>query len=303
MKHRSPGPEDGPGTSQDGSLNQRPENRSMTHVSPRSRGIPRPTAMRATRPTLEGLEGRILLYSTLGANWTYPARITYSVVPDGTNIGGTPSVLQQALAAKSGWQQQIQKAAAAWEAVAGINLVQVPDDGSPIGVAGNQQGDPRFGDIRIGGMAQSSGQLAFAYAPPPFNGGTDAGDIFFNTTQSWQITGKTYDLMTVAIHEFGHALGMGHSAIATAVMYATYTGAKQATTSDDAAGLQSLYGARKPDAFDAAASNNSSTGATDLTSSITTAVQVTQANLDVTTSSDVDWYKVTAPAQSVGTMT
>ena len=135
-----------------------------------------------------------------------------------------------------------------WEAVAGINLVQVADDGSPIGTAGNQQGDPRFGDIRIGGMAQSGGQLAFAFVPPPFNGGTDAGDIFFNTSQWWQTNGTTYDLETVAIHELGHALGMGHSAIATADMYASYGGTKQALTSDDTTGIQSIYGTRPPDA-------------------------------------------------------
>ena len=186
-----------------------------------------------------------------------------------------------------------------WEAVAGINLVQVADDGSPIGTAGNQQGDPRFGDIRIGGMAQSGGQLAFAFAPPPFNGGTDAGDIFFNTSHWWQTNGTTYDLETVAIHELGHALGMGHSAIATADMYANYGGAKQALTSDDTTGIQSIYGARPPDT----AGNNSYTRATDITPYINGAGQVSLANLGITTSNDVDWYKVTVPTQTVGTMT
>ena len=29
----------------------------------------------------------MLLYSTTGGKWTYPVRITYSIVPDGTSIG------------------------------------------------------------------------------------------------------------------------------------------------------------------------------------------------------------------------
>ena len=108
----------------------------------------------------------MLLYSTTGGIWTYPVRITYSIVPDGTSIGGTPSNLQQKLGSLPGWQQQIEKAAAIWEAVTNIDLVQVPDDGAPIGSSGDQQGDSNFGDVRIGGMAQSLGQLAFAFLPP-----------------------------------------------------------------------------------------------------------------------------------------
>src|SRR5437867_3057225 len=104
----------------------------------------------------------MLLYSTTGGMWTYPVRVTYSIVPDGTSIGGTPSNLQQTLSSLPGWQKQIQKAAAVWEAATGINFVQVPDSGAPIGSIGNQQGDPQFGDIRISGMAQSLSQLAFA---------------------------------------------------------------------------------------------------------------------------------------------
>ena len=108
----------------------------------------------------------MLLYSTTGGMWTYPVRITYSIVPDGTSIGGTPSNLQQKLGSLPGWQQQIEKAAAIWEAVTNIDLVQVPDDGAPIGSSGDQQGDSNFGDVRIGGMAQSLGQLALPSCPP-----------------------------------------------------------------------------------------------------------------------------------------
>jgi len=113
----------------------------------------------------------VLLYASTGARWAHPIRVTYSIVPDGTSIGGTPSNLQGTLGALPGWQQQIQKAAAVWQAVAGINLVQVPDNGVPIGSGGYQQGDPGFGDIRIGGMTQSGSYLGFAYSPPRYNGG------------------------------------------------------------------------------------------------------------------------------------
>jgi len=271
----------------------------MFGVLPRRRGIPRPGPIRATRPAVEGLEDRVLLYSTTGGRWTYPERITYSIIPDGTSIGGIPSNLQQVLSTKPGWQQQIEKAAAVWEAAADINLVQVADDGLPIGTAGDQQGDPRFGDIRIGGMAQSGGQLAFTFVPPPQNGGTDAGDIFFNTSQLWQTNGTTYDLETVAIHEFGHALGLGESAIATADMYGSYSGVRQALASDDIAGIQSIYGARPPDT----AGNNSYTRAINITPDINGAGQVSLPNLGINTSNEVAWYKVTAPTRTVGRMT
>ena len=242
--------------------------------------------------------------------WSKPARITYSFVPDGTSVGGAPSNLQQTLNAKfttAAWQQQFAQAAAVWQKVANVNLVLVPDNGAPIGVSGNQQSDSRFGDIRIGGYAQSSGQLAFAYMPPPVNGGTNAGDMFFNTTQSWQINGTTYDLMSVAVHEFGHSLGMDHSAVASAVMYPTYNGTKEAVTSDDVNGVRTIYNSRQNDYFDANGANNSSTQADDISPWIDPNGQLTLSALDSTTpltiaSGDLDWFKITVPATTNGTM-
>lgn len=270
-----------------------------------SRNINRRKPARPAQPKLEGLESRMLLYAVTGAHFALPARITYSLVPDGTSIGGTPSVLFQGMNAKfstATWEAQIEKAAAVWEAVANVNLAIVPDNGAAVGSAGNQQGDPNFGDIRIGGMAQSSGQLAFTYSPPPYNGGTLAGDMFFNTNQSWQVNGSTYDLETVAIHEFGHALGMGHSAIAAACMYAGYTTTRQSLNADDVSGVQSIYGPAPADQFDAVASNNTSATASVITSYINGQNQLAIPSLRIGANTDVDWYYVVAPAGAATTM-
>ena len=54
-------------------------------------------------------------------------------MPDGTSIGGTPSVLFQTLNAKfatATWEAQFQKAAAVWQAVGNYNLALVSDNGS-----------------------------------------------------------------------------------------------------------------------------------------------------------------------------
>jgi hypothetical protein len=259
---------------------------------------------------MESLEDRFLLYATTGDFWSKPNRITLSFVPDGTSIGGVPSNLQQTLNARfatANWQAQILDAAASWEKGANLNISLVADNGSPLGVSGNQQGDPRFGDIRIGGFAMSNNTLAFAYLPPPNNGGTAAGDIFFNTSISWQINGNTYDLRTVALHELGHALGMGHSVIGAAVMWPAYNTSKQALATDDISGIRTIYGAHQPDAFDAKASNNTASAATDISSYLAANGQVTLPSLDITApltigNPDVDWYKITVPATTTGTM-
>src|SRR5689334_24997611 len=146
------------------------------------RTAPRPKGF---HPRLEGLEDRFLLYATTGTQWAKPKLISYSFMPDGTSIGGVPSNLQATLNARfatSDWKAQFARAAAAWQKMANVNFTLVSDNGAPLGVSGNLQNDPRFGDVRIGGYAMSGSILAFGYLPAPANGGTSAGDILFNTS-------------------------------------------------------------------------------------------------------------------------
>src|SRR5271157_6350397 len=267
----------------------------------------RPSQNRSARPLLENLEDRLLLYSAYGGQFVYGSRITYSFMPDGTSVGGTTSVLFQTMNAKfptATWEAAIEKAASVWEAVANINLALVSDNGSPEACNGDQQDAPGFGDIRIGAVNLGTGALGETFLPPPFNGGTDAGDIFLNTNPiaTWNMN-SAYDLETVAIHEFGHALGLGESQITTACMYAYYNGTKQSLTSDDIAGIQSVWGAPQPDQFN---SNGKSNGtfmqSANLNSYISSNGQVAIPSLDLTNSSQSEWFYVTVPSSNSGTL-
>ncbi len=259
----------------------------------------------AVSPIVEDLETRILLYSGLGDQWTYDSRITYSFMPDGTSVGGVPSALfatLNAIAPTATWEGQIEQAASLWEGATNANLALVSDGGEADGSSGDQQDDPRFGDIRIGAIPLGSGILAETILPPPANGGTDAGDIFLNSNIAWQI-GSNYDLLTVTAHEFGHALGLGESTVSTAVMYGTYNGIKDALTSDDVAGVDSIYGTRQYDQFNSGGSrNNIYETATNITSYISSTDQIAIPSLDNTTTGDAEWYYVTVPSGTTGTM-
>ncbi len=209
-------------------------------------------------PRLETLEDRRLLYATLGGSWVHPIKITYSFVPDGTLIAGVPSTLYQTLNAKFStetWQREFDVAAAVWQAVANINMVRVGDAGGSLDIYGNQQGDYRFGDIRISAIPLEYGMLGLAFSPPPMNGGTLAGDVVMSSIMDWKINSH-WDLRTVAIHEFGHALGMDHSMISAAAMFANYTVMKQSLNTDDIAGIQSIYQARQPDVWNSNGQSN-----------------------------------------------
>jgi hypothetical protein len=169
---------------------------------------------------VESLEARVVPYATSGNAWPHPNLVTISFEPDGTNLGGVFSNLFASFNAKwstSVWEAQILRAAQVWAQQANLNFTVISDSGASTGSGKREQGDPTIGDIRIGGYNFGSSTLAAAYMPPPANTYSIAGDIAFNTGQAFNI-GATYDLFTVAAHEFGHALGLGHSALGSAVM-------------------------------------------------------------------------------------
>jgi len=89
--------------------------------------------------------------------------------------------------------------------------------------------------------------LAHGFYPPP-NGGDLAGDLHFDDAETWtrDLPPTGTDLDTVALHEAGHTLGLDHSDVASAVMYAFYGGARRTLTDDDdIAGIRSVYGTRE----------------------------------------------------------
>lgn len=82
--------------------------------------------------------------------------------------------------------------------------------------------------------------LAHALYPPPANPEPEAGDVHFDDDELWRI-GADVDMYTVALHEIGHALGIGHSDSPSAVMYAHYTGPLTGLGIDDIYAIRALY--------------------------------------------------------------
>jgi hypothetical protein len=233
--------------------------------------------------------------------------VTISFMPDGTVMGGATSNLFQTFNAKwstATWEVQILKAAQVWAQQTNLNFAAINDSGAPSGSGNYQQGDPTMGDIRIGGYNFNSCTLADAYMPPSANNFSIAGDIAFNTGQTFNI-GSTYDLFTVAVHEFGHALGLLHSTSSSAVMYANYGSVKYGLSSDDIAGIRNIYSNNNPRSKDAYnGTDNSFANAADITALINTANDTALlANMDITTAGQKAYYRVTAPCGTGSTVT
>ena len=137
----------------------------------------------------------------------------------------------------------IEQAFALWAAETPLRFSQAPLASAEI-VIRFVTGDHGDGSAFDG----PNGVLAHAFFPstPPAPPAPIQGDTHFDDAETWTVTvppaAGAFDLVTVAAHEFGHALGLDHSSVAGSLMEPFYGGPHRFLHSDDVAGVTSLYG-------------------------------------------------------------
>lgn len=158
-------------------------------------------------------------FATGGSTWS-STNLTYRFANTTSDLSTTSQ------------QNAIKAALFRWSAVTNLSFTEVTSGGDI--VFGFYTGSHGCSNAFDG----SGGVLAHAYYP---SGG---GDVHFDDAESWSTSSSSgIHLETVALHELGHSLGLGHSSYDWAVMYASYGGVDVYPSSDDHAGIWSLYSA------------------------------------------------------------
>ena len=192
-----------------------------------------------------------------GSRWTYtatngtvaegmPLTITYSFVPDGTQIdtsyGNAPSDLYAKMNASfpggmNGFRAEFAQAMNRWSELTNITYVEVSDDGEVWGALGqtNVRGDVRVGMIPLGSP------LAVNYYP------LYGGDMVFDSNDMSTFANSLNDfrsLRNTIMHEHGHGLGLKHNMPTnnTKLMEPFLNTNFDGPQDDDIRGAQSIYG-------------------------------------------------------------
>src|ERR1035437_7388035 len=134
-------------------------------------------------------------------------------------------------------RSEIERALGEWTRYANFTL-------SP----GQAQGAERTLDILFARGSHGDGYpfdgagaaLAHTFYPAPPNAEPIAGDLHLDADEARR-SGANVDLYSVALHEAGHGLGLGHSDRPGSVMYPYYK-LSAGLTNDDIAGIRALYG-------------------------------------------------------------
>jgi hypothetical protein len=143
--------------------------------------------------------------------------LTYGFLPNTPAIAMTPVA------------QAFQK----WDAATRFVFSQAQDYTNAdltIGFASGDHGDGAAFD-------GAGGTLAHAFAPT-------SGRLHYDADEAWSVgpARGAFDLGTVALHEIGHLLGLGHSSVEAAIMYPTISqGVVKGLHPDDIDGIYNLY--------------------------------------------------------------
>ncbi|XP_033747757.1 matrix metalloproteinase-19-like [Pecten maximus] len=177
-------------------------------------------------PRKRAQPGGPLEFYAVGTKWDKDT-LTYSFV-------GFTSQLQR------GQQRRaIANALAKWSAQANINFREVSGNNADILIS---YGRGNHGDNYP--FDRQGGTLAHAFFP---GSGAISGDTHFDDSERWTLgTSEGTNLEIVAAHEFGHALGIGHSNAPGALMAPYYAGydPNYGLGTDDIQAIQSIYGVR-----------------------------------------------------------
>lgn len=142
------------------------------------------------------------------------------------------------------YQQNISDAFDAWTEVANLELNKVDMDQADIVVAYSD-----VPDREINGTEYNLLGLAYMGFWRYSGSGVNeirstnlySGGVFFDEKDF--TSDSVFSLFNVALHEVGHALGLGHSEGVNSIMYPIYSSTISSLQADDIAGIQFLYGA------------------------------------------------------------
>lgn len=167
-----------------------------------------------------GLGSVSLAYLLWGLQWPVGSNVAFYV---NENTAQVPNELAA-----------VNAAADTWNAIYPAGLTMTYSGTTSVTTHGNDGSNNVYWDDE-----GSTGTLATAWAW--FAGSTFIDtDMVFNDFYPWDTIGAQYDIETVALHEFGHWVGLDHSA--TGIMTPSYSGTERSIDSDARAGFEAMYG-------------------------------------------------------------
>ncbi len=128
----------------------------------------------------------------------------------------------------------VNAAADTWNAIYPAGLTMTYSGTTSVTTHGNDGSNNVYWDDE-----GATGTLATAWAWVAGSTFIDT-DMVFNDFYNWSTSGATYDIETVALHEFGHWVGLDHSA--SGIMTPSYSGEQRSVDSDARDGFEAMYG-------------------------------------------------------------
>ncbi len=130
------------------------------------------------------------------------------------------------------FQDEVIESLAAWENIANIRFINVPDSGDV---------DIRFGWRDIDGPGNILGQTTI-----PASGELKNVVVALDVDENWFLLGDApvdkVDFSSTVTHEIGHAIGIDHSASTEALMHANYSTSNFNLSDDDIDAAVAIYG-------------------------------------------------------------